>query len=152
MTYTDHESDTIRAGVLGAIALVSRADSGFLASLRESLAAGRALTELPEELRDTFAEFDVPTLVPGEELTTLSRALAIVDARDPEAARSLRAVVLEACEEAAAAAGGVSDAEQAALTQVRQVVGKGAVADRSGTNTVAGIDATREIPAISPDA
>ena len=63
MTYTDHESDTIRAGVLGAIALVSRADSGFLASLRESLAAGRALTELPEELRDTFAEFDVPTLV-----------------------------------------------------------------------------------------
>ena len=152
MTYTEQESDTIRAGVLGAIAFVSRADSGFLSSLRESLAAGKALADLPEELRDVFGGFDLPTLTPGEELTTLSRALAIVDAKDRAAAQQLRGVVREACEQAAAAAGGTSDAERAARTQVERIVGGGGVADRSGTHTVAGVDSTREIPAISPDA
>ncbi|NCB58986.1 MAG: hypothetical protein EOM46_16185 [Gammaproteobacteria bacterium] len=152
MTYTDTESDTIVAGVLGAIALVSRADPGLLASLRESIAAGRALTDLPEELREVFAQFDVPALPHGEELTALSRALSIVDATDPTAARQLRDVVLEACEQAAAASGGTSDSERAAITQVHRILSGGGVPDRSGTHTVAGIDATMDLPAIAPDA
>lgn len=151
MTYTDHESDTIRAGVLGAIALVSRADAGMLAALRESMAAGRVLADLPEELRGIFGEFDVPPLAPGEELTALSRGLAIVEEKDPVAAQALRDVVLEACERTAEAAGGISDAERAVLTQVRQVAGRRPVPDRSGTNTVAGVDDTVEVPAISRD-
>lgn len=149
--YTEQESDTIRAGVLGAIALVSRADPGFLAALRESMAAGKALQGVPEELRRIFAEFDVPSMKPGEELTTLSRALAIVDGKDPGAAQALRRVVVDACQQAADAAGGVSDSEQAALSQVRQVVGTRAVPDHSGTVTMAGLDDTRNIPAITPD-
>lgn len=151
MTYTDNESDTIRAGVLGAVALVSRADTGFLSGLRESMAAGKALADLPEELRGIFGEFDVPSLAPGEELTALSRGLAIVEAQDPAAAQALRDLVLEACVRTAEAAGGISDTEHAVLTQVRQVAGRRPVPDRSGTNIVAGADDVIEVPAISTE-
>ncbi|MGM0385356.1 MAG: hypothetical protein ACQERF_05155, partial [Actinomycetota bacterium] len=130
---------------------VSRADAGLLSTLRESMAAGKALADIPEELRGIFGEFEVPSLAPGEELTALSRGLAIVEAKDPAAAQALRHVVLEACERAAAATCGISDTEHAVLTQVRQVAGRRPVPDRSGTNTVAGVDDTVEVPAISSD-
>lgn len=150
--YTEHEADTIRAGVLGAIALVSRSDPGFLAAFRESAAGARVLGGLPEDLRRVVAKFDLPDSTSGEELTRLSEGLAIVDAKDPESATALRAVVLEACEAVAESAKGVSDTESAALDQVKGVVGASApLADRSGTFSARGSDDTIDVPGIPTD-
>lgn len=131
--YTEHESDTIRAGVLGAISLVSRADPGFFALFKESAAGAKALEALPEDLRRIVSEFDLPTHLRGEELNRLSEGLSMVDAKDPEAGAALRTVVLDACQQVADAAGGVADSEKAVIDQVRLVVIKSApLEDTSG--------------------
>jgi hypothetical protein len=150
--YTEHEADTIRAGVLGAISLVSRSEPGFLAAFRESAAGARALGGLPEDLRSLVTKFDLPDSPRGEELSRLSEGLAIVDAKDPESATALRAVVLEACEAVAGSAKGVSDTEKAALDQVRHVVGASTpVEDRSGTVSTRGADEKIDVPGIPTD-
>ena len=122
--YTEVESDTIRGGVLAVASLVSRADGGFFQQFKESAAASRALQKMPPELQSIFREFDVPRVKKGEEMSTLSEAIAIVDAKDPDSSQAFRQTVIDMVEAAAeAAGGGVSDKERAIIDQVRQVVG-----------------------------
>lgn len=124
--YTVDEQGTIRTGVLGTISLVSRADPGFLESFRESFAGAKALTALPEDLRQVIAELGLPERAEGQELARLSEALTIVDGKDPEGGAALRDVVAAACQQVAEAADGVADSEKAVLDQIRLILRKSA--------------------------
>ena len=49
--YSDEERDTVRSAAFGAMLLVSKADPGFFAMFKESMAGSKALAKASPELR-----------------------------------------------------------------------------------------------------
>lgn len=125
--YTEEESDAIRAGLMAAVALISKADSGIIAMFQESAAAGKTLKSLPPELKGIFSEFDLPRIHPGSELTALREALVVVDTKGGDTAQAYREAIREATRAAAQASRGTSQAEQDALDQIEAVLSAGSL-------------------------
>lgn len=123
---TDDEKTTLKNAAYGAILLVSDADPGLLAMVKESVAASRALAGSGGAVRDALAGGDVPDLprAPAAEiearvLPELTRSMAILAAKAPDEVSAFRDTVLAACQQAARAAGGVKDAERAEIAKIR---------------------------------
>lgn len=128
--YTEHEHDTIRTAAFGAIALVSKADPGFFATFKESMAGSKALAAAPEAVKDLLKAGGFPTPPRGsaEEierqiLDGLRQAVQTIAAKDAAAAAGFRDVILSACDAVATASKGVSAEESAVIAKVRDALG-----------------------------
>jgi len=123
---TDSDHDTIRNAAMGAIALVSRADPGFFAMFKESMAGSKALAAAPESVRGLFTGFGLPkpTGSTPEEMEAgvyrdVTAAVEILRAKQPEQAQGFSDVLIQACDAVANASGDVDPKEQAAIDKVR---------------------------------
>lgn len=134
MTYTEQEQDTIRRGFLSAVALVSKADPGFFATFKESMAASKAMAAAPEQIRGLLQggliappRADNPAGQEQVMLDELATAMTILN-REPADRDAYRAVVLEACRQVAEASKGIAPAEQQMIDRIRATVDGGAAA------------------------
>ncbi|GIG61966.1 hypothetical protein Lfu02_63380 [Longispora fulva] len=124
--YTDQERDTIRAAAFGAVSLVSAAEPGHFDVHSEHLAASRVLAVVPTSLRSLLMVDRIPIATSTDRaavLASLEQSAQILAARSAEDLDAFREVIAHACGAAAAAVGGVSDRESAAVTDVRRAVG-----------------------------
>lgn len=124
--YTDAERDTVRNAAFGAIALVSKADPGFLSSFKESLAGSKALAAGPKEITELLRSGGFPSPPTGDPaaqeqavLTGLTEAKALLTAKADGSAEAFSGVILEATQAVADASDGVSPEEQAVIDKVR---------------------------------
>lgn len=124
--YTDQERDTIRDAAFGAIALVSKADPGFLSSFKESMAGSKALAKGPKEITEILRGGGFPTPPSGDAaaqeqavMSGLSQAKGILTAKADGSAEAFSGVILEAAQAVADASDGVSPEEQAVIEKVR---------------------------------
>ncbi|XVX19949.1 hypothetical protein ACQP1U_16915 [Actinomycetota bacterium] len=125
--YTDQERDTIRTAAYGAMALVSKADPGFFAMFKESMAGSKALAAAPPQIQSLLKEGGMPQPPQGksaEEVETavlgnLSQAMTILKGKDPEQVEGFKNVILAACQAVADASKGVSPEEQAMIERVK---------------------------------
>lgn len=123
---TGQERATLREAAFGAVALVSNADPGFFAMLRESFAASGAMPEASPLVREVLGSGSLPRL-PGSSqadlaavvLPALRSSVLILRAKAPGEEASFAATVLSAVQRAAVASHGVRAPEQAMLDQVR---------------------------------
>jgi hypothetical protein len=129
---TPDERATLKRAAFGAVYLVSNADPGLLAMLRESAAASDAFTDATGLVREVLTTGALPRLprndpgrVEAEVLPALRRSLAILGAKSPADVDAYRATVLAAVERAASAVRGVNDAEAATIAKVRAALGPG---------------------------
>ncbi|SNT07126.1 hypothetical protein SAMN05421812_10334 [Asanoa hainanensis] len=123
---TDHERATLKRAAFGVVYLVSNADPGFLAMLRESVAASGAFTGARGLARDVLTSGSLPRFprrdpsqVEAEVLPALTESLAILRAKVPDEVDNYRDAVLSAAQRAAEAAHGVRPSEAAVLAKVR---------------------------------
>ena len=124
--YTDAERDTVRNAAFGAIALVSKADPGFLSSFKESLAGSKALASGPKEITEVLRAGGFPKPPTGDAaaqeqavMTGLTEAKALLAAKADGSAEAFAGVILEAAQAVADASDGVSPEEQAVIDKVR---------------------------------
>lgn len=124
--YTDTERDTIRTAAFGAMALVSKADPGFFAMFKESMAGSRALSAAPPEIGELLRSGGFPSPPTGDAasveaqvLGALTQARGILGGKDQAASDAFREVILAACDQVAQASDGVAAAEQAVIDKVR---------------------------------
>lgn len=124
--YTDAERDTVRNAAFGAIALVSKADPGFLSSFKESLAGSKALASGPKEITQLLRADGFPTPPKGDAVAQeqaviagLAEAKALLTAKADGSAEAFSGLILEATQAVADASDGVSPEEQAVLDRVR---------------------------------
>lgn len=128
--YTNEEKDTVRRAAFGAIALVSKADPGFLAMFRESAAGAKALATAPESIRQLLSGGFVlpPTRDPRQlesaVLDDIARADRILG-KDPADLTGFRSVLDAAMKQAAGAVDGTSAAEQAIIDKVSAALSGG---------------------------
>jgi hypothetical protein len=129
--FTEQERETLRTGAFGAMFLVSNADPGFFATLKESLAGSKALASASPQLRDLFKSGGVPQMPKGGSLadvesgvlSALQQSTQILQAKAPDQLHDYRTVVMQACEQVAEAHQGVKDTETAAVGKVRTALG-----------------------------
>jgi hypothetical protein len=131
--YTDSEHATIRDSAFGAIALVSKADPGFFATFKESMAGSRALTTAPPAVQELLRSGGFPKPPAGDAasverqvLDGLRAAMSILDAKDASAASGYREVVLAAADAVANASDGVAPAEASIIANIRRALDGGA--------------------------
>jgi hypothetical protein len=127
---TQEEQSTIKDAVFGAIALVSKADPGFFATFKESLAGSKVLGAAPAAVQDLFKAGGFPSPLRGtpEEVQAavtakLQEAVATLEAKRADTVQGFRDVVLAAVDAVAAASNGISAAEQAVLDRVKSALG-----------------------------
>ena len=124
--YSDQDKDTIRRGALGAVSLVSMAQPGF-DMFRESMAGSKVFAKAPPQIQDLLKggfmmpPTGTPDQVESELLGELTRATQILSA-NPTDLEGYRNVILDACEQVAGAAKGVSPEEEAMIQRVRDAV------------------------------
>ena len=82
--FNENETEAIRGGVMGAIALVSQAEPGFFATFKESVAASNALKDAPDDFRRLMTGGLVmpPQACSKEEMIRQIRALERVSNKD----------------------------------------------------------------------
>ncbi|MCI4064642.1 hypothetical protein MRQ36_19505 [Micromonospora sp. R77] len=123
---TAEEQLTLRTGAFGAVFLVSNADPGMLAMVRESIAASGALGEASGVVKQALTTGPLPQLprdsaleVESVVLPALGRAVEILRAKSPGDLDAYRSVVLAAADRVAEAHRGVTPAEAAAIGRIR---------------------------------
>ena len=128
--YSDEERDTVRSAAFGAVALVSKADPGFFAMFKESMAGSKAFTTASPELQELLKSGGMPNLPKGSSdeidksiLSSVERAVAILQAKGPDEVEGFRAVVVDACNKVAEASKGVAPAETEAIGKVKSALG-----------------------------
>lgn len=128
-TFTEDEHGTLRSAALLAGAMVSRAERGMFDSIKESFAASKAIAGSPPQIaalvgKGGFPEVPkgTPEQVEARTLELLREAVTILRAKAPELVDGYRAMVLESCREAAAAADDTSGNELAAIAQVESAL------------------------------
>lgn len=125
--YSDQDKDTIRRAALGAVSLVSMAQPGFFDMFRESMAGSKVFAKAPPHIQDLLKggfmlpPTGSPDQVESELLAELTRATQILSA-NPADLEGYRSVILDACEQVAGAAKGVSPEEEAMIQRVRDAV------------------------------
>ncbi|MFG2056605.1 hypothetical protein ACGFI9_21535 [Micromonospora sp. NPDC048930] len=123
---TADERLTLKTGAYGAVFLVSNAEPGVLAMVRESFAASAAFADaggvvkealttgpLPELPRDSVLEIEAAAL------PALGRAVRILRAKAPGDVEAYRSVVLAAADRVAQASRGVAPAESTVIDRIR---------------------------------
>jgi hypothetical protein len=122
---TDEEKQVLKTGAFGAVYLVSNADPGFFAMLKESVAASGVLAGTTGLIREVLTGGGQP-LVPRQPpeaveaavLPALREAMVILRAKAPDEADRYRDTVLSAVGRVAAASHGVHAAEAAVIEKV----------------------------------
>lgn len=127
---TAEEKSTLKTAAFGAVFLVSDADPGFFAMLRESFAASGALAGATGLVKEVLSSGPLPKLprasaaeVEALVLPALERSVAILREKAPAEVDNYQAAVVTAVEEAANAAHGVNAREADALAKVKAAVG-----------------------------
>ena len=113
-----------------ASAMVSRAEKGMFDSIKESFAASKAIAGSPPQIAALVGKGGFPELPKGtpEEveartLALLGEAVALLRAKAPDLVDGYRAMVLQSCRDAAAAADDTSGNEQAVIAKVEAAAG-----------------------------
>ena len=127
---TDEERGTIRTAAIMAGVLVSRADSGFFDTFRESFAASKAVKQAQPEVQNLLVTGGWPSMPSAgspEELESSSlglirSAVAALRAKAPHLVDGYRATVLQSCRDVAAAADDTSAPESDAIAKVEQAL------------------------------
>ncbi|SCL34309.1 hypothetical protein GA0074692_3798 [Micromonospora pallida] len=126
---TAEEKLTLKTGAFGAVFLVSNADPGLLALVRESLAASGVIAGTSGVVRDALTSGPLPRLPLGSTaqvelaaLAALGRAMAILREKAPGEVVAYRSVVLTAADRVARAHRGVDPAEEVAIGRIRAVL------------------------------
>ncbi|MEV0427196.1 hypothetical protein [Micromonospora sp. NPDC050495] len=126
---TADEQLTLRTGAFGAVFLVSNAEPGMLAMVRESMAASGALADASGVVRAALTTGPLPQLprdsaleVEATVLPALGRAVRILRAKSPGDVAAYRSVVLAAADRVAQAHRGVAPAEAAVIEKIRQAL------------------------------
>jgi hypothetical protein len=129
MSLSDEEKSTIRNAAFGAVYLVSNADPGVLAMIKESFAASAALAKTPGPVGELLTHGglpSVPKVEPAEleakVLPELTQALALLKEKEPDDVAAFRAAVTEACDRVAEASKGVSEAEAAVVERIKGIL------------------------------
>ncbi len=127
---TAEERSTLKTAAFGAVYLVSDADPGFFAMLKESFAASGALAGATGLVKEVLSTGPLPKLprasiseVEALVLPALERSVAILREKAPSEVDNYQAAVVTAVEEAANAAHGVNAREADALAKVKAAVG-----------------------------
>jgi hypothetical protein len=129
--YSDQERQTLRTAAFGAVFLVSQADPGLFDVVKESFAGSKAFASAPPELRDLLKSGGIPKVPsgsPGEiesgVLAALQSSTSILQSKGQPELDGFRSAVSAAVDQVAAAAGGgPSEAEMAAITKVKAALG-----------------------------
>ncbi|KXK58443.1 hypothetical protein AWW66_29755 [Micromonospora rosaria] len=129
---TDDERFTLKLGAFGAVYLVSNADPGIFALVRESFAASGVLSGASGVVKEALTTGPLPKLprdnvleVESRVLPALGAAVEILRRRSPADVQEYRSVVLAAADEVARAHKGVSSAEAAVIARIRDALGAG---------------------------
>lgn len=129
---TEDEQDLVKRSAFSAIALVSRADPGFFAMFKESMAGSKEFASAPAGVQELLRGGGFPTPPTGSPeqieattLTDLSSAVQILETKDPEHAQGFKDVVLAAADRVANASDGVAPAEEAIVGKIRAALGSG---------------------------
>lgn len=130
---TDDEHTLLRRATFGAIALVSRADPGFLATFKESMAGSRALQEAPEDVQRLLTDggaFPAPATGSPEEVEQqvvddLRRSVQVLCAKAPRQVAGFRTVIMTAAEQVADASGGVAETERRTIEKIHDALASG---------------------------
>ncbi|TDC01725.1 hypothetical protein E1091_02290 [Micromonospora fluostatini] len=129
---TDDERFTLKTGAFGAVYLVSNADPGIFALVRESFAASGVLSGASGVVKEALTTGPLPKLprdnvleVESMVLPALGEAVEILRRKSPADVREYRSVVLAAADEVARAHKGVSPAEDAVIARIRDALGAG---------------------------
>lgn len=128
--FTDDEKSTMRNAAFGAVFLVSSADPGIFDMIKESFAASKSFSQASGDLQNVFKGMAMPKMpkasreqLESEILSELSSSMATLQAKSPGDADAFRNLVLDACNGAADAAGGVSTKETDAMSKVKMALG-----------------------------
>ncbi|HYN96450.1 MAG TPA: hypothetical protein VES42_21625 [Pilimelia sp.] len=128
---TATERRTLKTAAYGAVYLVSHAEPGFFAMLRESFAASGVLRDSTGVVREALTRGGQPRLpkapqeaVEAVVLPALRDSVGILRAKAPDDLEHFRDTVLTAASRVAGAAGGVHPAEAAALDKIRDALGR----------------------------
>lgn len=123
---TDDERLTLKTGAFGAVFLVSNADAGMFAMIRESIAASGALDGASGVVKEALTTGPLPRLprdsaleVESVVLPALGRAVDILREKSPQDLAAYREVVLAAADRVARAHRGVAPAEAAVIERIR---------------------------------
>jgi hypothetical protein len=123
---SEEERRTLKTGAFGAVFLVSHAEPGFFAMLRESFAASGALMDSTGLVREVLTggvqpqiPREPPEAVEAVVLPALRRSMEILRAKAPEQVDEYRGTVLAAVSRVAEASHGVRDSERAAIDKIR---------------------------------
>nr|WP_172880484.1 hypothetical protein [Micromonospora siamensis] len=123
---TDEERLTLRTGAFGAVFLVSNADPGVLAMVKESFAASAAFAGAAGLVKEALTAGPLPELptdsaleVESVVVPALERSLRILAEKSPGEVAAYRAVVLDAADRVAEAHRGVVPAEAAVIDRIR---------------------------------
>lgn len=126
--FTQQESEAIRNGAMGAVALVSQAEPGFLATFKESMAASKALASAPAEFTQLMKSgMTMPPAASSKEemvsklLGNLREAFQVAS-KDEATLAALKNYVTAATQQVAEAAKGVSPEETAMIEQIQAVL------------------------------
>jgi hypothetical protein len=127
---TVEEKSTLKTAAFGAVYLVSDADPGFFAMLKESFAASDALAGATGLVREVLTTGPLPRLprasraeVEALVLPALQRSVAILREKAPSELDNYQAAVVTAVEQAANAAHGVNVREADAVAKIKAAVG-----------------------------
>jgi len=133
--FTDEEWKALESGITGAGFFVALIDRGFFDTFKETNALAHHLRAAHEQstsslVRELAAQHDRPfgltaSQAEVEQATTtaLKQGVAALEAKSPEDLAAYRALVIEVAESVAAAAKGVSPAENQALEKIRSALG-----------------------------
>jgi hypothetical protein len=142
--YTDSEKQQLRSAALGAVFLVSKAEPGMLDTIKESMAASKSFAQASGDLQGVFRGMGMPKIPKGSSaeieagvLSQLTGSVATIQAKSPQDLDPYRRIVLDACNNAAQAAKGVSAPESEMLSKVMQALGAGSAGGSPGAGSPA---------------
>ncbi len=126
---TEDERLTLKTGAFGAVFLVSNAEPGMLAMVRESFAASGAFGAASGVVKDALTTGPLPELprdsaleIEATVLPALSRSVAILREKSPGDVEAYRSVVLGAADQVAQAHRGVTPAEATVIDRIRDAL------------------------------
>ncbi|MGN9777745.1 hypothetical protein ACTMS0_18575 [Micromonospora sp. H33] len=126
---TAEERLTLKTGAFGAVFLVSNADPGMLALVRESFAASGAMADTSGVVKEALTTGPLPKLprdsdseIESVVLPALRRAVEILREKSPVDVGTYREVVLAAADRVARAHHGVTPKEAAAIERIRDAL------------------------------
>ena len=133
--FTEEEWKTLQEGLAGAGLYVALVDRGFFDSFKEANALAHHLRDAHEHndsvlVRDLatgherpFGATASPEEVEQSTVSTLQKAVALLEAKSPEDLPAYKQLVLELSQSVAEAAKGVSEQENQAIEHIRTALG-----------------------------